>query len=147
MTSYKSGMRSVWKIRKYYAAPVQETAVQQDMNNCAKEQSKGLNWKKKLDWMQLILHFFWAFSDDKQQLSIKMTEKTNFLDRSTLCSEEISSDKGRRGKQFIHQMIQWSVLNSAYPLFLPQREKSYSSRKKTHMVTTLLIEFISVAWE
>lgn len=74
--------------------------------------------------MQFILHFFWAFSDDKQQLSIKMIEKTNFPDRSTLCSEEMSSDKGCRGKQFIHRMIQLSVLNSAYSLS-PNKGKNH----------------------
>lgn len=67
--------------------------------------------------MQLMLHLFWAFSDDKQQFCIQMTEKTNFFDKSILCSEEMFLDKRCRSKQFIHQMIQWSVLNSAYPLF------------------------------
>lgn len=50
-----------------YAAPVQQTAVHQDVNICPKDLLKGLNWKKnKPDWVQPIQYLFRAFSGSKQ---------------------------------------------------------------------------------
>lgn len=147
MTSYKSGMRSVWNLCKYPCSSCVGNCSPAWHEHLCKRVIKRSKLEKK-PWLNaiypaILLSILWwqAATEHKDDRKDKLPWQKYPVLRGNVFRQ-------RMQRQTVHPSNDTAkcVKQCLFP-FSQQREKSYSSRKKTHMVTTLLIAFINVAWE